>query len=636
MTENSWKDSIESFASHLDPERDQELKGTKIEIDEKVTKIMKLIKNKNKDRKDGNLRRDSQLVEFIQDFHKQYQSLYSLYDNLRGEVRDKVHDRKKKEGSSSPTPSSDSESYYSPDEIGGKTSPSKSGLNKAKDNFKQKLETSNLEVADMRNKLTSMGEEKEALNSKYMASLNKIQESEKIIKGLRIEAEQTACIKQKLLDESSQLKEKLVEREKELLSLTKRHQVHGSEASARITELESQVTSMKLELENLTEKLASSTLHEQRTLEEKEGLRLQVKDLDSLRSQKSELEEQIRGKNHEANQLRVEKEGLNARMLAVEKSQVERLEGLDYDASAQIEALREQINSLQQELDSLHTEKLQIEREKQESSESLTQLEQQMMELTSKISDQERTLKGQDDVINKLNEENRQDKDRLLDSKLSLQTAERKIEEMAEEMRKKFEDSLRLLSRRIRVAEQLHVENKDFYRKTREMYEKEHTDLKERIATNQVVVRRINDITPTANDVLSGLDPVALKFQECSGNFLNRISKVSCELKFAKDWVRRKNNAMKHVKEDVDCLLAQLDVKEAEILGFREKVWKLETKVRELEKMVKEKEEGMLGLGEEKREAIRQLCVWIDYHRSRSDYLKKMLSEMTARSQRTP
>ena len=44
----------------------------------------------------------------------------------------------------------------------------------------------------------------------------------------------------------------------------------------------------------------------------------------------------------------------------------------------------------------------------------------------------------------------------------------------------------------------------------------------------------------------------------------------------------------------------------------------------------------MLGMGEEKREAIRQLCVWIDYHRSRSDYLKKILSETTVvRSQRT-
>lgn len=46
--------------------------------------------------------------------------------------------------------------------------------------------------------------------------------------------------------------------------------------------------------------------------------------------------------------------------------------------------------------------------------------------------------------------------------------------------------------------------------------------------------------------------------------------------------------------------------------------------------MVKQKEEGMLkSLGEEKREAIKQLCVWIDYHRSHSDHLKKLLTGMT-------
>ena len=145
----------------------------------------------------------------------------------------------------------------------------------------------------------------------------------------------------------------------------------------------------------------------------------------------------------------------------------------------------------------------------------------------------------------------------------------------------------------------------------------------------------MKEISLTAN-MLFGLDAVALKFEQCSGNFLNRISKASCEVLFAKNWVQRKNKTIKHVQEDVECLLVQLGTKEAEVLGLREKVWRLENKVRELEKMVKEEEEGMLGMEEEKREAIRQLCVWIDYHHSRSDYLKKILLEITAvRSQRT-
>ena len=56
-------------------------------------------------------------------------------------------------------------------------------------------------------------------------------------------------------------------------------------------------------------------------------------------------------------------------------------------------------------------------------------------------------------------------------------------------------------------------------------------------------------------------------------------------------------------------------------------VVQLNRTVGELEKKMKEKEDGMLDLGEEKREVIRQLCLWIDYHRSRYDYLKDILSK---------
>ena len=54
----------------------------------------------------------------------------------------------------------------------------------------------------------------------------------------------------------------------------------------------------------------------------------------------------------------------------------------------------------------------------------------------------------------------------------------------------------------------------------------------------------------------------------------------------------------------------------------------LEEKMGELEKTMSEKKEGILALGEEKREAIRQLCIWIDYHRSRCEDLKEMLSKV--------
>ena len=45
--------------------------------------------------------------------------------------------------------------------------------------------------------------------------------------------------------------------------------------------------------------------------------------------------------------------------------------------------------------------------------------------------------------------------------------------------------------------------------------------------------------------------------------------------------------------------------------------------------------ETLVGLGEEKREAIRQLCVWIDHHRGRCEYLEEVLSKtVVGRGQR--
>ncbi|XAR55118.1 hypothetical protein NMG60_11030516, partial [Bertholletia excelsa] len=791
MPKGSWRQSPKSLENRIDPEKDEELKKTKTETEDKVARIMKLINRKKKQgKKDGNSSKDSELVTLVEDFHKQYQALYLLHENLREEVREKVYGRKQVEDASSTSTSDSDQSFHSAGELSARNSPSRDrSSQRGGEEFKLKLDTSRLELIDLRNKLTSLSEEKEALLSEHMASLSKAQESEKIIESLRIEFEQTQSTKQKLVTECAQLKE------------NRANQVPDGKASTQIKELEHQVSSLKLDhkklhaqkkeieekaesqvmeakhlaeensqqrtrvlelertskekenklsalqrkleenesisitllqfvfkfkwfhspplvvknlqlevdtlqtqkgkleeqvvfksnettaqvkgvmdqvdtlqkelhslssqknesesslekvtseisdflsqIEDLKENLEGKSVDLQRILEEKKGLEGQIKDLElevgSLHSQKSELEGHIRSKNLDLNQLTVEKEGLNSKITQLEQSLSERddelsvlytkYESLENNSSLQIKALVAEVDKLQEELQSLQSEnnqlEMQAERESQESEVSLFEMQKENGELTRKIERYQETLQAQDDALNKLKEE----------SKQNLQMAERKIDEIAEEFRKQIEDSFRIVNRRLQVAEQLHLENKEVCQKTKENYENKIVCLREKLVRTEAALKRMKDVTLAANNVLNCLDSVALKFEECNGNFLNRISKFSCEILFLKDWVRRKNNALKHVHGDVDCLLAQLDIKEGEILGFRERVWKLEHKVRDLERIVQEKEEGMLGLGEEKREAIRQLCVWMDYHRSRSDYLKKILSDMNAvRSQRT-
>lgn len=105
---------------------------------------------------------------------------------------------------------------------------------------------------------------------------------------------------------------------------------------------------------------------------------------------------------------------------------------------------------------------------------------------------------------------------------------------------------------------------------------------------------------------------------------------------------------MKEQRENVDCLRELLNKKEEQELVLRENVWKLEAnvskeggeklnlrkqvsqlekKVGKLDKILKEKDEELICLGEKKREAIRQLCFVVEFHRDRYNYLKDMVAK---------
>ncbi|XP_047309851.1 COP1-interactive protein 1-like [Impatiens glandulifera] len=184
----------------------------------------------------------------------------------------------------------------------------------------------------------------------------------------------------------------------------------------------------------------------------------------------------------------------------------------------------------------------------------------------------------QNNIIKKLSDENKEVK----------QLVEIRINETAEELRKNLEDQIRMMSRRIKVAEQLHIENKEVYMKTRDKYSKEKTDM--------IIIE----------DMMKELNKVGVKFEEYSDDIMKRVSIFSCWAVFAKEWARKKGMEDKEHEE--------------EIMELREKV-------KEMEKVMNEKEEEISIIGEEKKETIRQLCVWIDYHRNnKRGYLKKIVS----------
>ena len=431
---------------------------------------MNIIKNVEQDGR-GERDEGDELVELIEDLHGQYQSLYSFYDNLRTELRKKVHERKE-DDSSSTSYGSDSESFYSSKEVDSNNGKHlEHELQKQIAHLKQDLEAANSEA-------TTMDENKALTDGEY-------------------------------------------------------------EASARIEELENQVTNLQLELE--------SALARERSLEER---------IERAAAEAKETFEEI--------------SGLRGRISELELTSKEKDEN----------EIKHQMNSLQVELNSLQTSKIQVENRNKE--------------LQTKISEQ-------DETMNRMNQQCKQVKVLRRQSKMNLQSTERKVEEIAQQFRKSMEDNLRLMAQRIRVAEKLHYENRDFYRTTQDALRVEQRELQEKVAAHKAEFRKLELALTMTSDAVNGFDLVAERLSDSSEIFLNRILKISEELLSARNWMKGAKDEIKELK--------------GEKLN-------LEERVGELEKIVKDRDERVIDLGEEKREAIRQLCICIDYHRADLHSLK--------------
>ena len=225
------------------------------------------------------------------------------------------------------------------------------------------------------------------------------------------------------------------------------------------------------------------------------------------------------------------------------------------------------------------------------------------------------------------------------------------MEDLAQEFRKNAEDNIRLLYQRITVAEKIQDENKEIHKKIKERLEQENAALGEKLATCEAEFKKLRDSMEPGKNASTGLNSVVNKLED-DGNSLTRISNVKDELVSTNECDAGRENEIEQLKSNVDLVVAEIE-KENELL--REKILTLETKlseegkeklkllkavtelenrVGELEKMEKEKDETLLGREEEKREAIRQLCLLIDYHRRRCDYLKEFISKLTVRSKK--
>ncbi|XP_022931297.1 COP1-interactive protein 1-like isoform X1 [Cucurbita moschata] len=481
----------------------------------------------------------------------------------------------------------------------------------------------------LKEKLSATMEEKEALNSQHLKTLSRVHEADMITRDLKVESETWGGEKSKFLLEIEELNQKL-----------------GAAG--------------KLEAQ-LNERLKDIGIENEYLIKEKESAQRTIEEMSQRLSNAVKIEAELNGRLKD---IETEKDGL-IKEKEIAWKEIEQGKRVIEELNAMVDQLNSQLTITVEEKKSLN---LQLEKEK--------------VELLRSIADHQRNLKEHEDAYKKLNDEFQECKLKLDNAEMMMAEMSREflndirskeqvkddLELMVEDLKRELEVKsdeinslvenartievkLRLSNQKLRVTEQLLTEKEEIFRKAELKYQKERKLLEERIhglsatvVTNKVTYQKtISTVSENINSNLSQLECVIRKFILEYAKYEKCVMETSRDLRLTKSWVSNAIEETEGLKKEVADLGKQLeDKKERESIlvqqvekleikankegsekdGLVEAIHELEKRQTELEKLMEEKNEGMVGLKEEKKEAIRQLCMLIEYHRDRYDFLK--------------
>ncbi|XP_010436129.1 PREDICTED: myosin-11-like isoform X2 [Camelina sativa] len=545
------------------------MEEAKAEVEKKVSMLLKFIQNKNKIPKVTK----KELVGIVEDLHGRCQLLYSVFDDFGTNN----YGRKAKLGTTSSSRSSSDLDYYSSEEI---EISSTGNVSSDYAVMLQKLQETQLRNEDLERQVSNLKQETSFLRDQNMEVAGDIEgkrnEDREHFKGLMTTSEAALLRNQK------------------------------KELELKLEDITNKVSETQMRLKRLEEEAEKQAKAEMKIVEEKKALLSKVQKLeagvDTLRKQRKEYSEEMKCKITETDRLKEENQKLQTRITKITEIE-DKSKKLDNQVSDQHKPDKKQEDIIQR--------------------------------LSVEINDQKKLLKEQKDTIDKSSEDQKLLKRWSFGgSKLNTNLLERKMEELAEDFRMKMEDHIRILNRRIHVAEQIHVESKNNYIKTRDntQVSQENRGNREDCTVSESQFKKIKEMVEKG---LAGPE-MAIKKLEESGELVSRVTRLAKDIESARKLVKEKDNKMKH---EVETLEAKLECREAQECLLKEKLSKLEAKlteegtgklslakamrkIKKLEIDVREKEFELLSLGEGKREAIRQLCVLVDYQRCRYDDLK--------------
>ncbi|CAA7053780.1 unnamed protein product [Microthlaspi erraticum] len=610
------------------------MERAKTEVEKRVSKLIKYIQTQSRNKIPKDSKRE--LIAIVTDLQEQCISLCSTIDDHQQDFQTPRSGGSRRKGRSI----SDIE-YYSSEEL---ENLAEQGSEVSE--LKRKLEALKNEAEEKEQELTSRVNELERELSEAKAECDRKGDLEEEIAMKAVETKQLGEKNKGLRSQISGLELVLREKGDEISTLVSKFGNSELGLTSRIEDLKGQLKNLEQEIGFLRSRNADlATRIEVKRVEENERVTSLMDlvssmkhELESLRKQKDEFETKLEKKVEEVTETEMQ-------MKRVKQETEEQRNKLNEE----IEHLREENQKLHtriSELDSLQREIKNTDETEDKSKKLYNELSDQkklvkekddvIRKLSSKTKEQQRLVKEQKETIDKFTEDLKQSKRWSLgssrDSKLNPSAIEKKMEDLAEDFRMKIEDQIRMLYRRIHVAEQIHLEGKNDYIKTRDMVQ-ENKENREILLLYETLFKTIKE-SWEEEDTSSEM---AMEKVEEAEEHTNRVARLAKEIESAKVWVCEK-------KSELETLAAKLECEEAQESLLKEKLCKLETKlaeegkeklrlakivtkfegrIKELEINVKGRDVEVLSLGEEKREAIRQLCILVDYQRVRYHELKK-------------
>ncbi|GAB2224670.1 hypothetical protein Droror1_Dr00005436 [Drosera rotundifolia] len=649
---NKWKvrqkvQKVQSFIKKLvDPEKEHKLEETRKDMEDKKNKIISLIQDFDEGDK------KQLLLKQFQEYEKQCSLIYKAHSDLSKQLKNKVNVHQ--EGSFW----SDLDADSGPEDE--KESPSRRigmpnrNLIEEQNLIWQQDHADKLEI-NPNQRINEMIKERNDLLNDQESSRKMVEESRKSLeeikyidglKNKREGLELTSTIekhqdaeKLELIDLSTSMRDiaeeinrsmalKLYEREAEI-----RHaQDRVDELEAERTLLQEKLAQGKRENFSLREehaRHAAETSAQKKALED-EITNLKLK-LDSLQGQKKETEEQLKKKTAEAMRLSIEVKNLEAEVQNLEMKEnqlsasVKKLEETEKESLSRMQSLMVQVASLEREVEAagaeisdLKEQILQQDSQKSDLEKSLKReiadvLESQKITqeekkaLAKKVAEMEREIEATNAEISKLKEYILQQDNQKSGLEIELKTLKREVanltgsQKITQEEKKTLAKKVSEMEREVEAADAEISELMELIRQQ----DSQKSDLE-----IESLKRELTTLAESLKLAREEKKALAKKVAEME----REVEATDAEISELKEPIRHQDSQKSDLeiespKRKLAALAESLKIAQEEKKALAEKAAEMANEIKQAQDLAAELRES----GEQKKEAIRQMCMWFDY-----------------------